>query len=399
MSILRSRLVQSMIAVVTLFFIYWVFPRLDSYSPEEINDFLQNKHSETVRLKKHELRAQALSVPYLDPNLRSPNWSFAGKTMVRGDEYIRLTSDKKQQAGSMFSRMPVQAESFEMELNFHIHSDTGNGLVADGMAIWFIDEPSPIGDVFGAKNNFNGLGIFVDTYRNGGKGSFPYISAMLGDGQTSYAKESDGMETKLAGCTAKAVLNPSSGSTRMRIIALKDGYLSVDLNYNPERSGDWKNCFTLLDVHLPVVKYLGFSAETGALSQSVDLIENKVYALFEPQSDLFIGSISQLEELMQEQEVEESNPSEDDKPRRRGRRSLSRLKKAEQRIKARERMLRLQKYGDEEATFVKRWVRRFLKTVKAILVLLLVVLVVWVAFILYRVQKQKRRSRTTGLLD
>lgn len=375
----------------------------DSFTPEEVNDLFQDKDADIVHVQKVELAAQGISVPYLDSNtLRSPNWDFSGNMIVRGNDFIRLTSDKQHQVGNMFARMPVQAESFEMELTFHIHSAGSSGLSADGLAIWFIDAPSPIGDVFGAKNNFNGLAIFVDTYKNGKQGHFPYISAMLGDGKTRYDKWTDGMNTKLAGCTAKSVMNPALGSTRMRIVHLKDGYLSVDLNYNPQNTNDWHNCFTLSDVKLPVVKYLGLTAESGELTENVDIIGNKLYALYQPQSSVFIESFGQLQQLMEQQEQQEkqinkngrisTNPS-------RIRKSITRLRNAEKRLKERERKQRLETYGDEEATFVRRWFIRMLLAVKYGMYFLFAVLVVWVAFIVYRVQKQKKRSKTTGLLD
>ena len=66
----------------------------------------------------------------------------------------------------MFSKWPLHAESFEMELTFHIHNEqVKHGLVGDGLAIWILDKPSDIGDVFGVQNKFKGLGIMLDTFK------------------------------------------------------------------------------------------------------------------------------------------------------------------------------------------------------------------------------------------
>ena len=51
-------------------------------------------------------------------------------------------------------------------------------------------------------DKFEGLGIFIDTYKNNRPGTiFPYVSAMLGDGQTAYDKDNDGKSTEIAGCS------------------------------------------------------------------------------------------------------------------------------------------------------------------------------------------------------
>ncbi|CAF4353171.1 unnamed protein product, partial [Adineta steineri] len=37
---------------------------------------------------------------------------------------------------------------------------------ADGMAIWFTDKPGVEGPVFGSNDNWNGLGLFLDSFDN-----------------------------------------------------------------------------------------------------------------------------------------------------------------------------------------------------------------------------------------
>lgn len=370
----------------------------DSYSPEQINELFQDKHASLVHVRKVELRDQGLLRPYIDPTtLRSPNWNFAGGYQIR-DDLIRLVSDSQHQVGSMFSKMPVQARLFEMELTFHIQSKSNRNLFADGMAVWFIDEPSPIGDVFGAKNYFNGLGLFVDTYRNGKQNSFPHIVAMAGDGHTQYLKMADGFDTMLASCRAKKVVNPVSGAVRMRIVYLQDGYLSLDLNYEPENDKKWQNCFTVSDVKLPVVKYLGVSAETGELSHSVDVVENKLFALYHPELDDFVASIADFENMIElQQEVKAGLGRKRKSPS--ARKSLKRLRAAERRIKEKERKLRQEKYGDPDATLMVRIRRLIISLVKWGFGLFFLVVFAYIGYNVYRTRKQTRRTKKSGLLD
>jgi len=70
------------------------------------------------------------------------------------------------------------------------------------MAMWITQERAQTGTVFGFKDRFEGLGVFFDTYKNGRAGvSFPYVMAMLGDGQTSYDAENDGKANDIGGCS------------------------------------------------------------------------------------------------------------------------------------------------------------------------------------------------------
>lgn len=405
----RSRPIQLAIACFILMVWYFFPTSPDTYSPEELNSLLQNKDENTVMIKKSELTTHGLKTPYIDHNTFKPkNWYLAGNTLIKNDAYIRLTSDNQHQVGSMFSNLPIQAESFEMELTFHLHSKSTN-LFGDGFGIWFIDQKSDIGDVFGAKNYFQGLGIFVDTYKNGRRGHFPYVNLMLGDGKTAYNKDNDGYNTRLAGCTASGLMNPSSEVTKARIVYIKDGYFSLDFNYNNKHE-EWKNCVTLTDIKLPQIKYLGFTAETGDLSENVDVIENKMYALYKPDGS-FIESIDELKTLMQEQTASENEYNEVveevqggkhrriKKTKKGTRKSLNRLRNSEKKIKERERKLRLEKYGDENATFFRRLLKNILYGLKLIFISLIIICLIWGANLAYRAQKQKKKQRVTGLLD
>lgn len=50
-------------------------------------------------------------------------------------------------------------------MNFKVHGTTGD-LFGDGFAIWYVQERSQAGNVFGSKDFFRGLAIFLDTYSN-----------------------------------------------------------------------------------------------------------------------------------------------------------------------------------------------------------------------------------------
>lgn len=379
----------------------------DSYTPEELNSMLQNKNEKSVSIQKVSLKEHRLSSPYVDKlTLQSDYWEFKGNAIIQNDRYIKLTSDNPHLASSVFSKKPILSKSFEMELTFSITSD--HKFVADGMAIWLVDQISEIGDVFGATNYFNGLGIFIDTYRNGNKGRFPFVNLMLGDGRTFYNKENDGVDTRLAGCREPKLLNPQSGISKARIIYIDDGYFSLDFKADGEAS-DWKNCVTLTNVKLPSTKFLGFSAETGDLTENVNFIECVTYGLYRPDGPPILA-FSELGELMRDQDendqVLKSDITKTKSTRRRKkisnskRKSLRRLKNSEKRIKEKEKEYRRDKYGDEETHFIHYAFYQIIRAIKVATVIVVSLLLLWAILIIYRIQREKKGpKKSLGLLD
>lgn len=211
--------------------------------------------------------------------MQSRWWDFGGTTVIRADQYIRLSGQHPSSAGWIFSRVPLTATNWEIEVEFKI-SGTGS-LFGDGMAMWVTKERAEMGTVFGMKDRFEGLGIFFDTYKNNRPGVvFPYIMAMLGDGQTSYDQANDGKSNELvAGCSARGLRNPDF-PTKAKVRYFQDKSLTVDLMYKKE--DEWTRCFEAPNVKLPSVTYLGFSAETGELADNHDIIKVETNNLYSP---------------------------------------------------------------------------------------------------------------------
>lgn len=135
----------------------------------------------------------------------SSRWfDFGGDTIIRADQYIRLASDIPSQSGWLFSRIPITATNWEVEFEFSI---AGKGhLHGDGFAMWITKERGQPGPVFGHTDRFEGLGLFFDTYKNNRPGVvFPYVMAMMGDGQTSYDNANDGKANEIGGCSVSRV--------------------------------------------------------------------------------------------------------------------------------------------------------------------------------------------------
>lgn len=173
--------------------------------------------------------------------------------------------------------MPLTATNWEVEVEFKISGK--NQLYGDGFAMWVTRQRGQPGDVFGHTDNFEGLGIFVDTYKNNRPGVvFPYVMAMFGDGQTKYDKANDGKNSELAGCSARGIRH-SSTPTKMRLTYFQDKQLKLELQYKNE--DEWKLCFDAENPPaMPNIAYLGFSAETGELSDNHDIISVRAKNLY-----------------------------------------------------------------------------------------------------------------------
>ncbi|KAI9675414.1 MAG: hypothetical protein M1817_001318 [Caeruleum heppii] len=200
--------------------------------------------------------------------MQSRWFEFGGDAIVRADQYVRLTSDRPSQAGWIFSRVPLTATNWEIEVEFKIH---GNGhLYGDGMAMWLTKQRGMQGTVFGSTDRFEGLGIFFDTYKNNRPGVvFPFVMAMMGDGETSYDQANDGKANELASCSARGIRD-SNFPTKARLTFFQDSHLRLELLY--KNYEDWTECFNISSVTMPSVAYLGFSAHTGELSDNHDII-------------------------------------------------------------------------------------------------------------------------------
>ncbi|KAK6432821.1 hypothetical protein LTR95_011013 [Oleoguttula sp. CCFEE 5521] len=101
--------------------------------------------------------------------------------------------------------------------------------------------------------------------------------AMVGDGQTAYDSGNDGKANELAGCSARGIRNVDF-PTRLKVTYFQDKELTVDLLYKKE--DEWTRCFQIPNTKLPAVSYLGFSAETGELSDNHDIVSVETRNLY-----------------------------------------------------------------------------------------------------------------------
>ncbi|KAG9038339.1 hypothetical protein FRB95_001751 [Tulasnella sp. JGI-2019a] len=195
------------------------------------------------------MRQHSIYAPYVDQDLQNRWFDFGGEAYVNTNKHIRLTQDRQSETGWLWSRLPITVSNFQIDIEFSI-SGKSHHLNGDGMAVWLTKGRATYGPVFGSADQFEGLGLFFDTYANGRHPyTFPRVVAMMGDG---------------------ASIRRSDIKTMARIIYKKGESLSVLLQY--KGWDEWTPCFEIKGAILPDSPYLGVTAITGELHDAHDII-------------------------------------------------------------------------------------------------------------------------------
>ncbi|XP_072258967.1 VIP36-like protein isoform X1 [Pyxicephalus adspersus] len=234
-----------------------------STSTDQTEEYLKREHS--------------LSKPYQGVGSSSSSlWDIMGNVLIT-PQYVRLTPDQQSKQGAIWNRMPCYLRDWELQVHFKIHGQGKKNLNGDGFAIWYTKDRMQQGPVFGSKDNFLGLGLFVDTYPNEEKQHervFPYVSAMVSNGSLTYDHSRDGRPTELGGCTAM-VRNLNHDT--FLVIRYVKRRLTVMLDIDGKQ--EWKDCLDVPGVRLPRGYYFGTSAVTGDLSDNHDIVSLKLYQI------------------------------------------------------------------------------------------------------------------------
>jgi len=225
--------------------------------------------------KSLHLRTHSLYAPYIDQDLQNRWWDFGADSYVNTNKHIRLTRPVRSQMGWLWSRLPIAVADFVMEVEFKVSGDSSS-LFGDGLAVWLATERAQPGPIYGNKDNFNGLGIFLDTYANGRhRYVFPRVSGMIGDGQTNYDFGNDGDDQVLGACSAN--FRRTNVVTKLRVTVVKGKYIDVKMQY--KAWDEWTECFRIHNVTLPQNPFIGFSAMTGDVFDAHDIIAVTTYTL------------------------------------------------------------------------------------------------------------------------
>lgn len=425
---LSTRAKILLLCVIVVLF-YWICMKRTSQSSEKgsilFQGILQQNEQteepiENEKISRIHLNYLDLKEPFVDlSTLKFNNYINGGNMQIeRNSDHVCLVPDRSSALGYLFSKNYISesdSSALEIELDFRIYGHEKNSnLIGDGMALWLTDSQLHQGDVFGIQSDYKGLGIFLDTYKNGdrkqyksmNKRGFPYISIQPNYGNAGqYNKNNDGYQTELDGCSVHRVYNAGNEGkiSKMKVIFLREkAYFRLDIDINGD--GSWQNCIQKMNFPidaLPLKPYIGVSAETGQLSHAVDIYRLETSTFRSPNGGTIKNVHSFLDKIgitrnQQKKEVERIS----DKHNRAGLRSMKR-RRTFRRLQRQEKEL---KRKDEEKYGSKRgfigWVGSLIwKTLKVTLCLILIIFIAYFGFVLFRVYRDKRRNRAPqGLL-
>lgn len=167
--------------------------------------------------------------------------------------------------------------SWGVHINFKIHGKGAVNQAGDGIAFWYVKERMIPGPVFGSKDYFSGLGVFIDTYGNhlfqsGSSRSeqhdsheHPYISIIVNNGSQKYNHDDDGGSQNLGGCSVKV-----RNKNVTQILVRYDNDM-VTILRDVDGKGLFDICAQVDGIELPTGYYFGISAATGDLSDNHDI--------------------------------------------------------------------------------------------------------------------------------
>lgn len=234
-------------------------------------------------------REFSLVKPYQGAGFSIPNWDFLGSTMVTGT-HIRLTQDLQSKQGAIWNKKPCNFRNWELQAHFKITGTKGD-LYGDGFAIWYTKDRMQNGPVFGSKDLFSGLGLFVDTFRNGNHDHIhPYLYAIINNGTVMYDNDRDGKDQRVGGCPIDV-----RNSKHETYLAIRYENDKLTVSYEMDKKKGWIPCFSSEGVSLPTLNYFGASSTTGELSDNHDIIAIKTYQLDSEDSDLELANRRHIE--------------------------------------------------------------------------------------------------------
>jgi len=200
-----------------------------------------------------------------------PFWKLEGFAAAN-EEVIRVVEDRQSKRGGIWNTEPNNFANWELTYKLRIHGVSALG--ADGIAFWYVKDPSTGGEFFGHNDEFTGLGVILDTYDNDNTGLHPLLLAVTNDGTKKFRHEHphDGEGTHLKndmeiGNCQFQIRNRDHPS--LVTVRYSKGQLSVLVSINEGDSP--RECVAPVAVTIPTGYYFGFTAATGQLADNHDI--------------------------------------------------------------------------------------------------------------------------------
>lgn len=220
----------------------------------------------------------------------SKTWRASGSTAVHNN-FVRLTPDRQSKKGAIWSTKSVGASELSAVLKFRI-SGQGKKYFGDGMALWLTDVRNyRAGDFHGSTENFKGIGIIIDTFKNAEMLTYHKdVTVVINTGENDI----ESMLMASIGCNGDVRYHEDRGdfsvrsASRVKFVVHSGDeagsklYLQVWLDQS--NSGDYRECVAayelpeMLDINWLSRAYMGVTSSTGQLADNHDVLELEVFS-------------------------------------------------------------------------------------------------------------------------
>jgi len=240
--------------------------------------------------------------PYLAQKDSTVPFFEVGGNAIASSESIRVAPSLRSQKGAVWTKAKTSFDWWEVDIAFRI---SGRGRIgADGLAFWYTTEKGDYnGEVFGASDRWNGLGLFFDSFDNDNKHNNPYIMAVINDGNRKFDHQNDGINQALAGCLRDFRNKPFP--TRAKIEYYNNVLTVLFHSGMTNNEQDYEMCLRAENVVLPKFGYFGVSAATGGLADDHDVFHLLTTSLWAPGTLDAIGQVPQQDSDKISQEYQE----------------------------------------------------------------------------------------------
>ncbi|KAF9905565.1 hypothetical protein BX616_000975, partial [Lobosporangium transversale] len=178
-------------------------------------------------------------------------------------DFIRLNPSVPGLKGSAWRSKPNEYKEWEVEFSFKAFGQSHIG--GRGLAFWYTQEHAIEGPVFGSKDQWKGLGVFMDTSDPANQRSNSVIYGIMNDGTKTFPSNPTANTNNFGGCLRDYKNSPSPVVVRVSFIG---GTLKVSADTH-SKGRKMVNCFEQKNVDLPTGYYFGVSAQ-GALVGTAD---------------------------------------------------------------------------------------------------------------------------------
>ncbi|KAF9391987.1 Protein ERGIC-53 [Mortierella sp. AD011] len=214
---------------------------------------------------------QSMKKPFLYEG-KIPSWSHQGTR-----DFVRLAPSVPGLKGSVWRSTPNDYKEWEVEFSFRAHGQSYVG--GKGLAFWYTQDRAVDGPVYGSKDKWKGLGLFMGTSDPANQRLTPVIYAYMNDGGWSMPNNPV-LENNFGGCLRDFKNSPTPVVIRVTYV---DRTLKVSVD-TLNRGRKMLPCFEKEGIDLPPGYYFGISAESAetGTADDHDLYSFEVYEVNPP---------------------------------------------------------------------------------------------------------------------